>query len=291
MRPRLAISFSGGRTSAVMTKLLYERLGNTHDIICTFANTGCEHEATLRFVKKCDDWFNFQTVWMEAVFSHGERVGPRPKIVSFDNASRKGEPFEDFIKKHGIPNQQSPQCTSKLKQLIMEYYIRKIRGWKKGSYETAIGIRSDEADRMSSVAKKEKLIYPLVGWEWTKEKILHEVATWPFDLELPGEHYGNCVWCWKKSFRKLYTLANSEPELFAFPAKMEQKYAQHKASTNEGGPGRRVFFRGNLSTEELLRKAHVEKFVPYTDSYEVSGYSSLDENGGSCGETCEIGEA
>lgn len=33
MKPRLAISFSGGRTSAVMTKLCLERYRESHDIV------------------------------------------------------------------------------------------------------------------------------------------------------------------------------------------------------------------------------------------------------------------
>jgi len=39
-KPRLAISFSGGRTSAVMTKLCVDKFSNTHDIEITFAHTG-----------------------------------------------------------------------------------------------------------------------------------------------------------------------------------------------------------------------------------------------------------
>ena len=50
MRPRLAISFSGGRSSAVMAKLCIDRYRDTHDILVAFVNTGQEMEDTLRFV-------------------------------------------------------------------------------------------------------------------------------------------------------------------------------------------------------------------------------------------------
>ena len=88
---RLAISFSGGRSSAVMTKILLEKLADSHEIIVTFANTGCEHEATLQFVRDCDMIWNFKTVWLEAVIGP-EGVGPRAKVVTFETASRNGDP-------------------------------------------------------------------------------------------------------------------------------------------------------------------------------------------------------
>ena len=66
MKPKLAISFSGGRTSAVMTKLCVEKFKDTHDIAIIFANTGCEHENTLDFVNKCDKHFGWGVVWIEA---------------------------------------------------------------------------------------------------------------------------------------------------------------------------------------------------------------------------------
>lgn len=40
-RSRLAISFSGGRTSAYMTDMLLGRYRDTHEVVVTFANTGC----------------------------------------------------------------------------------------------------------------------------------------------------------------------------------------------------------------------------------------------------------
>ena len=49
---KLAISFSGGRTSALMMQMLLKRKHEFSDIRITFANTGCEHPATLDFVNE-----------------------------------------------------------------------------------------------------------------------------------------------------------------------------------------------------------------------------------------------
>lgn len=43
MRQKFNISFSGGRTSGYMTKLLLDNWSDRYDFIVTFANTGLEH--------------------------------------------------------------------------------------------------------------------------------------------------------------------------------------------------------------------------------------------------------
>lgn len=288
MKPRLAISFSGGRTSAVMTKMCLEKMRDTHEIVVTFANTGCEDPRTLDFVHDCDRHFGFGTVWIEAVTTHGERVGMRPKIVDYKTASRKGQPFEDYIKKYGIPNAGSPQCTSRLKTEPMEYYIRsqEFLGWGK-DYKTAIGIRADEMDRVSSKKDEYGFVYPLIDAGITKGMVLAEVARWPFRLELPGEHWGNCTWCWKKSFRKLMTLVKEDKRVFDFPLRMEQTYGTHKANNEKG---RRVFFRGDRGVPDLFAMAE-KPFEKYSDYKQrtLFEWDDLLDVGGGCGESCEIG--
>lgn len=282
-RPRLAISFSGGRTSALMTKLVVDECRDTHNILITFANTGLEHEATLQFVDRCQRHFSWDVVWLEGVVTHGRRVGMRHKIVDYMTASRNGEPFEEYIKKYGIPNKGSPQCTSRLKTEVMESFL-KTNGFRRGrhlNYKTAIGIRVDEFDRMSSKAQEQGLIYPLVAKNITKEDVLKFWRSMPFDLELPGEHYGNCVVCWKKSRRKLMTIAKEAPQFFEFPARMEALYSGHKAKN-----GRRVFYRGNNSALEVVEQAKLP-FTPYTDA-QIPFDEELDV-GSACGESCEIG--
>lgn len=286
-RPKLAISFSGGRTSAVMTKLLVERYRETHDLSITFANTGQEHEATYEFVRNCDEHFGFGTVWLEAVVDQNHGKGIKHKIVNFETASRNGEPFEAVISKYGIPHMGNPHCTGRLKEEVMESYLRSI-GWQKRTYDRAIGIRADEDHRMSPRMYEDRFIYPMIEGGWTKEKVIAEVRSWPFDLELPGEHYGNCKWCWKKSRRKLLTLAKESPEVFDFPLRMEQLFSTHKVTPAQASPcGRRLFFRGHLTVADLMALAQ-QPFEPFVDGFVSREDDPLDYGVG-CGESCEIG--
>lgn len=149
-KEKYQISFSGGRTSAYMTKMLIDSLSDRYEFIVTFANTGLEHEKTLEFVNNCDKHFGFNTVWLEADVQHGKRLGTKHKIVSFQTASRNGEPFEEVIKKYGIPNKAYPHCTRELKLQVMQSYLKSI-GINHKNILTAIGIREDETRRVSKV--------------------------------------------------------------------------------------------------------------------------------------------
>lgn len=285
-KPRLVISFSGGRTSAVMTKRLIEEKRDTHELAVTFANTGQEHNATLDFVNECDKRFGWGVVWLEALIDARNGKGVRYKIVTYETASRKGEPFEAYIAKYGIPNAGSPQCTSRLKIEVINAYILKGLGWRKNTYKTAIGIRADESDRMSKV-KGHRFIYPLVDQGMTKEKVIQEVRSWSFDLML-DEHFGNCTWCWKKSNRKLLTLAKHNPEIFDFPVRMEEKYGLHKFVPTDKAT-KRVFFRGHRSAMDILDLARKGNFEEFTDKYSISFDPDMDMSSGCGMSSCEIG--
>lgn len=297
MPKKLAISFSGGRTSAVMTHRLWNRRTEWDEAIIAFANTGCEHPATLDFVHECETRFGWPVVWIEAVVQPGDGDGIRHRVVSFETASRNGEPFEEAVKKYGIFNHTAKACTSKLKELPMRSYLME-QGFSFGKakdHDTAIGIRSDEMDRVSSKRIEQRLIYPLVDAGITKRDVAIEIKRWGFDLGIPGDHYGNCTWCWKKSLRKHLTLASESPDVFDFPKRMEEKYGTHKADRAAAAPdGRRYWFRGHRSVEQLIQLSVTEKFKPYVDdpfdhAKDVVPFDPELDVGSSCGESCEIG--
>jgi len=291
---RLLISFSGGETSALMTKLVREHWRDLYDeTVTVFANTGQENEEALRFVDQCDKAFGLNVVWIEAEVSPKHGVGSRPKIVDFHSASRNGEPFEAVIAKYGIPNQAFSHCSRELKARPIHRWARE-HGWPAGSYDTAIGIRVDEIDRMSRNAARERLIYPLVSrFPHTKPKVNEFWQRQPFRLNLRG-YQGNCKWCWKKSLRKHLTIISENPEAYAFPQRME---AEH-AFTGAGQTGEpRRFFRGNRTVADLQTMAAMERFTPATDDarqYQTDLLDWLDADLDVCGsESCEVdfGEA
>lgn len=279
----LFVSFSGGRTSAFMCYWLLKNKSDEFNFIFTFANTSQEHEETLIFANECDKRFGLNLVWLEAVVNMEQGKGIRHKVVSFETAARNGEVFEAVIRKYGIPNAALPQCTSRLKVEVMESHKRSL-GFK-AAHKTAVGIRSDEMDRMNlkKVADGE-IIYPLIKWHpISKAEIRHWWAEQDFDLDVP-EHLGNCVTCWKKSFRKLMTIAKQEPERFDFFNRMEVELGGVKADNTD-----RVFFRGNRSAQDIfeMSKQPFEEFKDEMPELQLRLLDELDFTNG-CEETCEV---
>lgn len=280
---KLHIAFSGGRTSAYMTHYLLKT--NRHqydDIKVVFANTGQEDEETLIFVDKCDKEFGFNVVWIEAhVISNEKGIGTKHKIVDFKTASRKGEPYEAVIAKYGIPNQTWQICSRELKSVPARSYLRSI-GWKRKDYVSALGIRFDEVHRVSSNMARDRVIYPLIEHNpMTKQGVRSFWMNQSFDLNLP-EHKGNCVWCWKKSKRKLLTLAKEDPTIFDFPKRMEEQYG-HVGLEKEP----RVFFRGRTSTFQLLEESR-KHFIPFEEKpFQINMFDEYLDSPGGCSESCD----
>lgn len=253
----LLVSFSGGETSAFMAQWIKKHLDDVYDeIVFVFANTGLENEKTLDFVKKCDDYWDFKVQWVESNVFHNERIGTGYSVVDFETASRKGEPFEEMIKKYGIPNMAFPHCTRELKLAPITKFAK---DWFNGEkYDTAIGIRIDECDRMNAKAKEQRLIYPLINRDMipaTKPMINFFWKQMDFRLELKG-YQGNCITCWKKADKKLFQIYKENPKAFYFMDKMEQKYPRvGNEFKNNLKAKDRLFFRNNRSTMDIISQA------------------------------------
>lgn len=257
---RLLVSFSGGETSAFMAQWLWNNKRDEYEeMVFVFANTGEENEETLRFVENCSNHFRFNVVWVEAKVHHGIRRGTSFTIVDYLSASREGQPFEQVIKKYGIPNKSFPHCTRELKQNPIHAYIKSL-GWK--DYYTAIGIRADEFDRMNPNRKALKLVYPLIEMiPTTKPAVNRFWNTQPFRLPLKG-YQGNCKVCWKKSDPKLYQIAKENECAFSFFGKMEMRYGKYTPETrlrlleHRGEmPKQNTFFRKGRSVEDIIRES------------------------------------
>lgn len=297
MKP-LVISFSGGRTSAMMTKYLLSKWSGKREILVIFANTGKEYPETLNFVNNCDKHFGFNTVWIESVQYHGERKGAGFKVVNFETANRDGAPFEDMIKKHGIPNEPFPHCSRELKGVPIKTYIREICKWK--DYEIAIGYRIDEPKRYKN--KKPKQIYPFaLERPTTKLQVNQWWLKQPFDLDMSRftkpsecrpfpEYMGNCNRCWKKAKRKLMTMILDDPENNDWWDEMEVKYGEFVPAAQIAHRVTPItFFRGSESMKDLIEDSK-EPFVKSTDTFTLKQLMhsdpQLDFTNG-CAESCE----
>lgn len=291
MKKKLVISFSGGRTSAYMTKMLLDSLDKSiYDIVVIFANTGKEREETLDFVHECDIRFGFDTIWIEAVINPAHGSGTRAKVVDYQSADRSGRVFEEMIKKYGIPNTSFLHCTRELKTNAITSYVRDQLGWK--NYYTAIGIRSDEIDRINPKRKKLRYIYPMITmFPSTKYTVNEFWVGQEFDLRLKS-YEGNCDLCYKKSDRKLLTLCREIPDRTVWWDEMGEKYSEFipEGRTSEKTPVR--FYRKNRSIKDLVELSKLD-FVMAKDESKIvrhemqtSFIDDLDISNG-CSESCE----
>lgn len=261
----ILVSFSGGETSGYMSYMLKKHSKN--NLIFVFANTGQENEETLVFVDKCDKAFDLNVIWVEADVKE-DGIGTKHKIVTFETASRSGEPFEDVVRKYGVSNKAYPHCTRELKLAPIHSYMKTLGT----EYKTAIGIRADEYRRCG---KDPNIIYPLASkWIVSKRDVRDFWDEQSFKLGL-DDYQGNCKWCWKKSFRKLFRLIKDDPTIFDFPARLEKDYGKVRCPD-----GHRVFFRQNNSVEDLFRMKE-EQIIP----------RSLFDLDSGCSESCEMYEA
>jgi hypothetical protein len=279
---KLLVSFSGGETSAYMIDFIKRNLSYDR-VEYVFANTGLEHEKTLEFVQKVAEYHQIKVHWIEAVINQG-RKSAGYKLVDFETASMKGEPFEAAIQKYGIPNRDFPHCTRVLKGDAMRSFARYYLNWT--DHDIAIGIRADEWDRASATAKKQRLIYPLID-TITKPMINQYWDKMPFRLEIPG-YIGNCTACWKKSDRKLVQVGIEEPSAFDFFREMEKKYENFIPPSQENGRTIPIrFYRHHRTADDFINGDKSTHKVPPDERLKGLERLPLIDLINSCGESCE----
>lgn len=245
------ISFSGGRTSAyLLHRVLQSNEGLPEEAEVIFANTGKEEEATLEFVRDCGEYWNVPITWLEYRIKDDS---PSFEIVSYETASRNGEPFESLIKKRQyLPNVVSRFCTVELKVRTMHRYL-KFKGWTE--WDSFLGIRADEPRRVARIANND------YGKHETKNAPLARVGIgakdvgnfWkqqPFDLGLPNFNgvtmHGNCDLCYLKPASQVLSLIQEKPERAIWWAKMEALALSSK-------PSGAVFNKDRPSYSQMLQ--------------------------------------
>ena len=247
------ISFSGGRTSAYMLwRILQSNGGLPDEAIVCFANTGKEEEATLRFVKDCEDQWGVKIHWLE--YRYADATKDRWKLVDFESASRNGEPFFELIDQNGspyLPNPVARICTVKLKIKVIYAYLKHL-GWEHDENMDWVGIRADE---MRRAAKMDRSRTPLVVAGVTKQDVSEFWKSQPFDLGLPNMNgvtmHGNCDLCFLKPVHQILSLIKENPARADWWIKVE---AHAQTSNKTYGDGAR-FRKDRPSYSELKRFA------------------------------------
>ena len=153
----------------------------------------------------------------------------------------------------------------------------------------ALGIRTDEIDRVSESYKENNTFYPpfengidsrLRNKFWSKE---------PIKLKIKG-YEGNCDFCFEKSKRKRMTIAIENPDKLIWWNEMEHKYSlvpiegkeQYNEMVKNGGA---YFGRMNESIQQIIEHAK-QPFRKATDEYIYE--NDLFDFESDCGNSCSI---
>ena len=217
------ISFSGGRTSGFMLKKILDAYEGKlpSDVHVVFANTGKEMPQTLDFINDCANNWQLNIVWLELEICD-ERPIYRTKEVTYDTASREGEPFSALIqRKKMLPNPYLRICTQELKMNVMKRYMVNL-GYKE--WNNVVGLRYDEQSRVAKIkgqneSNKNKWysLTPLYEDRITLSEINNFWKESSFDLSLPSFDgktlAGNCDLCFLKGTKTLTKLVKEKPEL------------------------------------------------------------------------------
>lgn len=217
------ISFSGGRTSAYMLKMILDAHGGTlpDDAHVCFANTGKEREETLRFVHECATRWGVKVHWLER--AEADRGFSE---VGYNSAARNGEPFAKLIASKGyLPNSVTRYCTLELKIRVMRDFARSM-DWKR--WDSVVGLRADEPTRVASALKRNasgkepfRAVVPLYHAGVSNRDVRAWWAKQDFDLGLlPFE--GNCDACFLKARPKLFEVERTKPGTLDWWIEQEQ---------------------------------------------------------------------
>lgn len=222
------ISFSGGRSSAMMLCRIVEAHGGTlpEDVFVLFANTGKEREETLVFVRRVAEHLKVAVRWLE--YRKADKQINAWTEVDFASAARKGEPLRNAILDRGyMPNPVARICTVHTKLKPMEGFMR-AHGYAPTDHTTVIGIRHDEPVRVAKARARTDIIaaMPLADRRVTSRDVTAFCRDQiPFDLALPTINgktvHGNCDLCYLKGPRLIQSLIREEPTRADWWAAME----------------------------------------------------------------------
>lgn len=201
------ISFSGGKTSALMLRRCQEA-GVLEDpsVHVLFCDTGLERKETYEFVQEVSMRWSIP-------------------ITTLKKAHREGEtPFDACIReKKYLPNPVTRFCTQQLKIIPMSQYMDERHG--KGEWTNVVGLRADEPSRVARLKGRKdgpEISVPLYDAGIRKADVLAFWEAQPFKLRL-REWEGNCDLCFLKGVRLRRAIMRDRPDLALWWIKKEKE--------------------------------------------------------------------
>jgi hypothetical protein len=277
---------SAGLTSVMMAIKMKEWYPKCN-IVNVFLNPSKEDIKSILFMEECDKYYNLNLVWLEAIINKEKGIGTGYVVRSVDTLHLNGEIFENGIEKYGIPSRVNKWCNRELKLVPLEKYGNALFGVD--NWSLAIGLRTDEIDRISDNYLTNNTFYP--PFENGVDSILRN-KFWkdqPIKLKIKA-YQGNCEFCFEKSKRKRMTIAVENPDKLIWWNNMEKKYSlkqikgkdQYNNMVLNGGA---YFGRMNESIEKIIEDAK-KPFRKATDEYIYE--NDLFDFEDNCGNSCNI---
>tara|TARA_R110000782_G_scaffold263650_1_gene356393 strand:+ start:57 stop:947 length:891 start_codon:yes stop_codon:yes gene_type:complete len=290
------VSFSGGRTSAYLCKVMIDTFGR-ENVDFVYMDTGAEHRKTYEFIKKVNNQFQLNLICLRGDFTKPLGDGVGYNVVDINSLKPDLKPFKSMMSKYGVPYIGGMFCTDRMKLKPFKKYCDDKYG--KNNYETWLGIREDEPKRlnlkplikyMAEISDFDK--QDVLNW-WESIKFKHyKICKFKnkktikvfyhvkFDLDL-NEWSGNCEFCPKKSNLKLAASAKDEPESYKrFLLAMSDSSVRVDNNTGH----RSKMYRGKQSLESLV--ATFDGATGDEIKARIKGGKQLDTN--SCAESCEV---
>ena len=213
------ISFSGGRTSAFMLKQILNAYDGKlpKDIKVCFANTGKELPETLDFVHEVQTMWDVDIHWLELEINDENPIWSQ-KEVTYETASRAGEPFDELIiKTQMLPSLHRRTCTIEMKIKPIERFM-KSHGYTE--WYSCLGLRYDEPKRVSDSRAQQRRyvnLTPMYDAKHTNEDVLEFWRKNNFDLRIPTidgkAAAGNCDLCFLKGMKTTLQIMHERPDL------------------------------------------------------------------------------
>ena len=284
------VSFSGGRTSAYMVYLMEDkRVNHNWDVEYVFCDTGAEHPKTYEFIRNCVEHFGINLHCIKSSVNQDMGIGNTYKNIGVDEIGFDLTNIKQNIQKYSTFSIMNAYCTERLKTVPLNKFCNDKFG--KGEYVNWLGMRIDEPRRLKNIDVtpdmfgKKINVNPNVRYlaqisDFTKQDILNFWLEMPFDLEI-GEHLGNCVFCVKKSAKKIALAQRDEPELAELWAECFTDEKTRVLPANKYPKG--VIYRNGQSLGSII-----QMFSDFSDDEiknSIHKTKSLDS--GSCSESCE----
>lgn len=269
------VSFSGGRTSAYLVWLMEKTKKAGEKIVYIFMDTGAEHQKSYDFVRAVAKNFAVEIICLRVAVNPELGKANGYTVASIDEIGPDLKPWSDIVKKYGVPYFGGAFCTDRMKLGPFTKYCNEHFG--KGNYETWLGIRADEPNRLS---EKDGIRYLAEISDFYKHDVLDWWGEQDFDLGI-DEWNGNCVFCMKKSDLKLAAAQRDNPGHYI---EFMEMIESDEVRTGYKAGSRESMYRRKRSLGQVI--ATFDGSTGDEIKSRIRGGKMVDS--GSCSESCEV---